>query len=201
MPVGFGLQGGNDPWLCVPWIPGRMLHHKDSALCFPHFFYSHLMARGQDQLPWESPAPSSSFCWNDMNILILRINENDGGDVGMTAETLALASFPGLQELSRQSKGQIKTHQPGKTVGIPLLSISLSLCSEPPMFQAQAHPPGANSPCTSSQSHLWIPCHRIPPWIPDQTKCIPHPTWPLLAAAPSLGCAKGLYGSIPPTRM
>lgn len=63
MPVGFGLMGGNEPWLCVPQTPGRMLHHRDSSLCFPHFsFYSHLMARGQDQLPWETPAPSSSFC-------------------------------------------------------------------------------------------------------------------------------------------
>lgn len=81
-----------------------------------------------------------------MNPLILRINGNDRGDVGMRAETLAPAPFPGLQELCRQSEGQIKIHQLGKTVRIPLIPVSLCLCSEPPPSQAQEHPPGANSP-------------------------------------------------------
>lgn len=91
----------------------------------------------------------------------------------MTAKTLAPASFPGLQELSRQSNRQTNIHQPEKNVGIPLISVSLSLCSEPPTFQAQAHPPEANSPHTSSRSHPWIPCNGIPPWIPDQTHILP----------------------------
>lgn len=173
---------------------------RDSSLCFPHFSsYRHLMARGQDQLPWETPSPiPHSFCWNVMNAVILRINGNAGGNAGMTGESLAPASFPGLQEWSRQSKGQTKIHQPGKTVGIPLNSVSLSLCSEP------SHFPGTGaSPWSKFSTHQFLKPPTDPlPWdpsrIPDQTKSIPHPTWPLLAAAPSPGCAEGLYGPVPP---
>lgn len=116
------------------------------------------MARGQDQLRWETPALSCSFSWNVKNTSILSICGNDGGNVGMTEERWLQPFFPGLQELSRQSKGQIKIHQPGKTAGIPLISESHSP-------SAQSHP---------SSWHRCIPLGRIPhTQIPEATQGSP----------------------------
>lgn len=88
---------------------------------------------------------------------------------------MAPASFPGLQELPRQSKGQIKIHQPGKTAGI---SVSL------PRHRGKF--PAANSPQTNSRSHPWVPCHGDPSTDPrpDQIHPRSYLASPLLAAAP-----------------